>query len=188
MYAGRISPEKGVHLLTQAFIHLAPHHPEIHLVIIGGRNYGDNDRAHYADELEASLQPFSQQVTFVGSVTPEEMDQHYRAADLLVIPSVFEEPFGMVCLEGMAAGVPVLAAPKGGLPEFVKDAENGYLIKEHGNPKALAAQIENLLQTQDTTKIAADHGRVYALEHHDWSIVAARLAEIYEELLNDDLR
>jgi len=188
MYAGRISPEKGVHLLAEAFTHLAPRHPEIHLVIIGGRNHGNNDRARYADDLEASLQPLSEQVTFIGSVNPDEIHHHYRAADLLVVPSVFEEPFGMVCLEGMAAGVPVLAAPRGGLPEFVRDGENGYLIKDHGNAVALATQIEDILNAPAAAKIIAGQGRAYAIEHHDWRTIASSLSGIYEQLLNDDIR
>ena len=186
IYAGRISPEKGVHFLVEAFSHLAPKHPEIHLVIIGGRSEGNNDRARYADTLEAALKPFSNQVTFLGSVPPSDMHRHYRAADLLVVPSTLEA-FGMVCLEGMAAGVPVLAAPIGGLPEFVQDGKNGYLIKDHGNSLSLAAQIESILKNPEGAKAIGAAGQAYALNNHDWSLVAAKLSEIYDQLLGNDV-
>lgn len=186
MYAGRISPEKGVHLLAEAFTHLAPRHPELQLVIIGGRSEGNNDRARYADKVEASLKPFSNQVTFLGSVSPSEMHLHYRAADLLVVPSVFEA-FGMVCLEGMAAGVPVLAAPKGGLPEFVRDGKNGYLIRDYGKTFPLALQIKTILKNADAAKEIAAAGQIYALNNHDWSLVATELAKIYDQILSNDV-
>lgn len=183
MFAGRISPEKGVHLLAEAFAHLTPKHPEIQLVIIGGRSKGNNDRAKYSDKLETFLKPFSGRVIFLGSINPAEMHRHYRAADLLVVPSVFEEPFGMVCLEGMAAGIPVLAAPRGGLPEFVHDKKTGYLIKNHGDSLSLAAQIEHLLNAPKETKRVALNGLEYAREKHDWSCISNRLCEIYDDLL-----
>lgn len=182
MYAGRISPEKGVHLLAEAFTHLAPKHPELQLVIIGGRSRGNNDRAKYADKLEASLKPFSNQVILLGSINPAEMHLHYRLADLLVVPSVVEA-FGMVCLEGMAAGIPVLAAPIGGLPEFVQDNQNGYLIKDHGDPLSLAAQIEHILNAPEEAKQVALNGLEYARENYDWSRISGRLSKIYDNLL-----
>ena len=183
LFAGRISPEKGLHILAEAFALLAPKRPDLRLVIIGGRSFGENDRARYADQVEAALKPFARQVLWLGSVHPEEMPRHYRAADLLVVPSVFEEPFGMVCLEGMAAGVPVLAARKGGLPEFVENGANGYLIDAPGDASSLAGQIERILAFPEASGKIAEEAIRYAHSNHDWSLIAARLSAIYDELI-----
>lgn len=186
LYAGRISREKGVHLLAEAFALLVPRHPELQLVIIGERSFGTHDRAKYADRLEAFLKPFSNRVDLIGSVHPEEMHRHYQAGDLLVVPSI-SETFGMVCLEGMAAGIPVLASPKGGLPEFVQPGKTGFLINEYGNAPSLAAQIEDILEMPDKMRDVAAAGQIYAREHHDWSLVSANLSAIYDQLLRDNV-
>ncbi|WP_428826085.1 glycosyltransferase [Azonexus sp. IMCC34842] len=186
LYAGRISREKGVHLLAEAFALLVPRHPELQLVVIGERSFGTHDRAKYADRLEEFLKPFSNQVDLIGSVHPEEMYRHYQAGDLLVVPSI-SETFGMVCLEGMAAGIPVLAAPNGGLPEFVQPGNTGFLIGEYGNAPSLAAQIENILEMPDKMRDIAAAGQIYARENHDWSFVSANLSEIYDQLLRNDV-
>lgn len=183
LFAGRISPEKGLNRLAEAMALLFPIHPDLQLVIIGGRSSGGNDRAKYADKLEAFLKPFASQVLWLGSVHPDAMPAHYRAADLLVIPSVFEEPFGMVCLEGMAAGVPVLAARKGGLPEFVSEGINGYLIDEPGDAATLASQIDRILESKDEAGNVAREAARYARQHHDWSIVSEKLSGIYDDFV-----
>ncbi len=185
LYAGRISPEKGVHILAEAFALLAPKYPELHLVIVGGRSHGKNDRARYADKLEAFIKPFTNQVQLIGSINPSDMHKHYQAANLLVVPSV-SETFGMVCLEGMAAGIPVLASPAGGLPEFVKHGKTGFLIEKYGDASHLAAQILDILMHEEMTKRIATAGQAYALENHNWSIVSEQLARIYDSLLNND--
>lgn len=182
LYAGRISPEKCIHLIAEAFALLVPRHPELQLVIIGGRSHGTNDRAKYADRLEAMVKPFSNQVMMIGSINPAEMHQHYPAGDLLVIPSECEA-FGMVCLEAMAAGTPVLAAPTGGLPEFVLHEQTGFLINDYGNSSSLAIQIENLLDMPEKICEIAKAGQVYAQKNHDWSLVSSKLSEIYDQLL-----
>lgn len=183
LYAGRISPEKCIHLIAEAFSLLSPRYPELYLVIIGGRSHGTNDRARYADNLEKMLEPLSKHVKFVGSINPEEMYQHYPVGDLLIIPSL-SEAFGMVCLEAMAAGLPVLASPRGGLPEFVLHEKTGFLIDDYGNSSSLANQIENLLATPEKMRAVALAGQAYAQENHDWSLVAAKLSEIYDQLLS----
>ncbi len=182
LYAGRISPEKGVQLLAEAFALLAPKYPELQLVIIGERSFGTHARAQYADHLEEFLKPFAHRVRLIGSVKPEDMHQHYQAADLLVVPSV-SETFGMVCLEGMAAGTPVLASPNGGLPEFVHPEKTGFLMHNYGNPLSLAQQIETILNTPGKMRAVAMAGQAYAQENHDWSLVAAKLSEIYDKIL-----
>ncbi|WP_081686680.1 glycosyltransferase [Chitinilyticum litopenaei] len=180
LFAGRISPEKGLLLLAQAFTLLSATLPELHLVIIGERVTGNNTRAQYAHRVSELLAPLANRVHWIGVVQPEDMSHHYPAADLLVVPSEFEEPFGMVCLEGMAAGVPVLAARKGGLPEFVRHGETGFLMEEPRSPAILAAQIRELLSAPDELACVANQAADYARNHHDWPLVAQHLAHIYE--------
>lgn len=182
MYAGRISAEKGIDLLAKAFARIAPQHPNIYLVLVGARSHGDCDRSRYADRLEAILAPVQNQVRFIGSVLPDEMPRHYKAADLLIIPSL-NEPFGMVCLEAMASGIAVLASPKGGLPEFVQSGVTGFLIEDYGNEEVLSKQILALLNQPEKIRQVGEIAQSYALGHHDWCIVASQLSAVYDQLM-----
>ena len=120
-YVGRVVYEKGVHLLVNAWPRILAAFPRARLVIAGT---GDNLEAVKHQARALGLQ---QQVMFAGFISDEDRQRLYAAASLAVFPSIYE-PFGIVALEAMAAGCPVVVSSTGGLAEVVQLHETGLTI------------------------------------------------------------
>ena len=114
LYAGRISPEKGPLDLVHAFGELRKIRHDVLLVLVGEVRTGADRRGDYGRQLLAACEALGADCYHAGTVDPARMHEYYQTADLAVVPSEFEEPFGMVAIEAMAAGTPVLAARRGG--------------------------------------------------------------------------
>ena len=88
----------------------------------------------------------------------------------------------MVAIEAMAAGTPVLAARKGGLPEIVRDGVTGFLLDDAKNPTAFAHRLDGLLNDRARLEAVRRGARDYVVRHHDWHVVADQLEAAYREL------
>lgn len=136
LYLGRLEPEKGLRELCSAFFSVVSRYPELHLTIAG---WGS---------LEAELRhaygscPY---ITFAGKVFGKDKNRLLSSITALIVPSTWQETFGMVVLEGYAYGKPVIASKIGGLPELVREGETGWLV-EPSNPDALARAIHTAAQ------------------------------------------
>jgi glycosyltransferase involved in cell wall biosynthesis len=97
----------------------------------------------------------------------------YAAADIAVVPSIWEEPFGMVALEAMAAGLPVCASRVGGLQAIVRHEESGYLF-ERGNGVELAEQLARLLDDPGLRRRMGDAGKRLVKEKYTWPVIVQR--------------
>ena len=106
----------------------------------------------------------------IGKVDHEEMPKTYQGADICVVPSVWEEPFGIVALEAMASGVPVCASRTGGLQDIVVHEKTGTLFTP-GDANALAATLDKMLDNRDELKTMGMAGRTRVLEHYTWDNV-----------------
>ena len=135
-YIGLLTYNKGVHLIARAAKKLSS--PELIDFIIAG----DGEQV-YRDELTAEFVGIS--ASFVGWVAPTDF---YDKIDILVVPSLWREPFGRVCIEAFAAGVPVLASNIGGLATIVRDSRNGFLF-DPGDAHHLAQLLDSLLKDRD---------------------------------------
>ena len=147
---------------------------DVHLVVVGGSLSGDR-------ELDALRQRSKQlgileKITFTGSVNQSELGRYYSAADVFVLPSHYES-FGLVALEAMACGTPVVASRVGGIPSFVDDGETGYLITWR-SAEPFADRIEMLLENLDLRNFMSESARVKA-NSMNWSTVAAEVAQYY---------
>lgn len=163
-YAGRISPEKGVILLMQAFEKIVRSHDNIELVVIGDyTNKSKGEKGAYQQQIQKLAKQLGSHCHMLGGVAPEEMHQYYSLADLVVIPSQFQEPFCMVAIEAMGSGKPVLVSTRGGMVEFVKDKETGYHLQEPMTPETIAADIETVLANSDLLN-TAQCGKKFVLE------------------------
>ncbi len=118
-------------------------------------------------------------VFFFGHVPNNKLSAYYNACDVFVLPSLYE-PLGIVLLEAMACGKPVVASRVGGIPELV-DEKVGMLV-EPKNPDALAKSILMLLSDADLAKKLGDAGRRRA-EHFDWQHVLKKTLKVYEDAL-----
>lgn len=120
MFSGRIDIYKGILELVKAFKKID--NTNAKLLIVGKSWFDSNDTEdEYTNVLLKESQDISEKVIFTGFVNPKDMPKMYKMADCLVVPSVWEEPFGVVALEGMASGLPLIVTNSGGLSEVVDD-------------------------------------------------------------------
>lgn len=121
-------------------------------------------------------------VEVVGAVSRSVLLEEYERADLLLLPSTFE-PFGIVLLEAMAAGLPVVASNVGGVPEVVVDGETGLLV-EPGNPGAIAAAVLRLVGDPGLRARLGGRGRERA-RSYSWDVLVPRVLAVYREALEE---
>ena len=148
LFVGRIEPLKGLDTLIQAMSNLKLNHPDhpVHLAIIGGEP--DAGLQQMSAEM-ARLQKLcdelalDQTVIFLGKRGQDTLPYYYSTAEMLVMPSHYEL-FGMVALEAMACGTPVIASEVGGLGFLVQNGETGYTIP-NGDPGVLYDKLSILL-------------------------------------------
>lgn len=184
LFVGRIQPIKGIDLLIRAMALLLKRNPalrdEVSLVIIGG--HGDpstDDELRRLDQLRAEL-GVSDLVTFLGSRDQDTLVDYYNAASTVVVPSHYES-FGMVALEAMACGTPVIATDVGGLSLNIADGFNGYLVAS-GDAEALSYKI-GLIITQDQLRRQLGRQARQWAERFDWRIIADETLAVYAEVL-----
>lgn len=185
LFVGRISPEKGADLLVEAMRSLDAQ--RFHLVLVGEWPRGEasrSERVRFAELLSGRLSGLPH--TILDTVPPADMPAMYGLGDLLVIPSRFEEPFSMVAIEGMAAGIPVIALRRGGMAEYMVDGENARVLDPETAPAGLAAAI--LAAAQEAERLAgmATNARRMVASRFDWKQVADETEQLYDEVLRDD--
>jgi glycosyltransferase involved in cell wall biosynthesis len=139
-----------------------------------------------AEHMEAwllpdGLRPYRSQIHFTGWLTPQQMAAHYRAADILVVPSWYE-PFGMVVLEGMIHGLAVAAAAVGGPAEILRDGETGLLFAPC-DAGALAGAILRLTQDPDLRLRLAEAGAREVRENWLWPCIVQKMQRVYDEVV-----
>ncbi len=176
LYVGRIEPLKGLDLLLRAVPQLECTR-DTRLLIVGGRPGQDSE----LDRLKALASELGIQdrVTFTGAVQQTELPTYYSAADVFVLPSYYES-FGLVALEAMACGTPVVVSRVGGLKSFVRDGETGYLIPWRC-PDPFAQRIDMLLANGALREAMGKAARAKAQEM-GWGGVAERMLDFYFRL------
>lgn len=147
IYAGRIEWRKGIGTLLYSLKHILQTYPDAKLYVIGGARTAKLKKLEQA-ELDRQKQIINElgienNVYYLGPKTHKRLRLYYNAADVCVVPSYYE-PFGIVPLEAMACGTPVVASKTGGLSYSIKDGKNGYLAKPR-NPQDLAEKILTVL-------------------------------------------
>ncbi|MDA0352453.1 MAG: glycosyltransferase [Chloroflexi bacterium] len=176
---GRIEPLKGLDILIRAIAQITDQRA-LRLLIIGG----DEQARPEFDRLSAIAEEVGVRhlVSFVGAIAHHELPEYYRAADVVVMPS-FSESFGLVAVEAMASGVPVVVSRVGGLASTVADGRTGYLVPWRC-PEPFAEKIELLLRNEPLRKALGAAG-VERMRDFSWHSVAERLLLLYDELARD---
>lgn len=175
---GRIQPLKGLDILIRSLAEVT-RRERLALWIIGG-----DDRATLEiDRLRALAQEVgvSSMVRFVGPVDHEALPAYYHAADIVVMPS-FYESFGLVAVEAMASGIPVVASRVGGLASTVADGRTGYLVPWRC-PEPFAEKIDLLLLNEQLRSSLGAAG-VERVQQYSWREISRQLCALYEELLD----
>src|SRR5262245_35995059 len=175
IYVGRLQPIKGLETLLDAMVRL----PAATLLIIGG-DQDEPDNGHGAElRGQVAALDLSRRVRFLGAQPQDRLRLFYAAADATVMPSYYES-FGMVALEAMACGSPVIASRVGGLTTTVRDGVTGYLVPE-GDAAALAERIQAVLADAATRERLGREAVRWAAEHR-WPCIAEKVCGLYSEL------
>jgi D-inositol-3-phosphate glycosyltransferase len=181
LFAGRIEPLKGVDTLLKAIALIQRRRPEavrdVCVAIIGGDPWNDNpdDEMARLQQLREQL-GVSETVTFLGAKDQDILPDYYAAAEMVVMPSHYES-FGMVALEAMAMGTPVIASEVGGLAFLIQDGRNGFLVPSR-DPEALAERIFTLLNDASCRAQLGQQAREHA-KAYDWSHIADKVVSLY---------
>lgn len=185
LFVGRLEPLKGVDTILEALARIREQQPEIFqdvkLIIVGGGDSKDIEMMRLVGmvgELDLSAN-----VEFVGAKSQSQLLDYYAAATAVVMPSDYES-FGMVALEAMASGTPVIASNVGGLSFLVKDGVTGYLVPTRDSETLACRMIEIIEQPlQQMREAAAALARYY-----NWSVIADGLLELFESMVNRRMR
>jgi len=180
LYVGRLAPIKGLETLLDAMARLRASGTPVHLSIVGGD--ADEPLNGHEGALRARLArlDLGGTVTFVGAQPQERLRAWYVAADATVLPSHYES-FGMVALEAMACGIPVVASRVGGLQTTVRDGVTGLLVRE-SDPAALAGALDRLLGDPDLRFRLGREGVQWAARHR-WPCIAEAVCREYAALV-----
>lgn len=167
---------KGVDVLLNAAARVDA--PNLRLMLIG-----DGDlRARYMEE--ARRLGLGERAVFCGRVPDSDLPRHYAAADFLVLPSTtMGEAFGIVLLEAMAAGKPVIASNLPGVRTVVNSGVDGFLAAPN-DIDDLAARIRDMLDAGDRRKVMGRAGRDKVVAKYDWSRINERLVDVYREVVD----
>jgi glycosyltransferase involved in cell wall biosynthesis len=172
-YLARLAPEKGLHVLVDAFVHLAQNlgRRDVRLRIAGW--LGDHNRPYVEEQLEKIRKAgLTTNTDLVGEVDRRGKLDFLKSIDLLCVPTTYREPKGLFVLEALAAGVPVVEPDHGAFPELLSRTGGGVLVPPE-NPVALAEQLAKLLDDPERRNALGRAGR--NVVHRDFT--AKRMAE-----------
>jgi len=185
LFVGRIEPLKGIDSLLQAIALIVERQPGLReglcVPIVGG----DPDRVREDDEM-MRLQELREAlgigdiITFLGAKDQDTLQYYYAAAEMVVMPSDYES-FGMVALEAMACGTPVIASDVGGLAFLVKDGRTGYRVPARDS-RSLADRITRLLTDEALRRRIGERAACWA-ESYAWPRIANQIEALYEEFV-----
>ena len=184
LFVGRITPHKGIDRLIEALP------ADASLLVAGSAGHDpDPPESAYPELLQQLAR--GRDVRFLGTVADEELPALYRSAAVLALPSVHvtrygrqipvSELLGLVVLEAMASGTPVVCSRLGGLPEIVEDGETGFLV-EPGSVDELKERLGEILCDRTLAGRLGRNARERALERFTWEACAERCLAAYSEL------
>ena len=178
---GRLINWKGVTYVIQAMPLILAQLPEARLVICG-----DGPERKNLEELTGQLN-LTKSVTFEGNVPNSRLPDYYRTASLFVLPSIViestgeTEALGVVLLEAMASGTPVIGSKVGGIPDIIEEGRNGFLA-EQKNPQDLADKIVRLLSNKELRQRFSKNGMQTVREKFSWEAVVGRFVRAYQQV------
>jgi len=150
LFVGRLVHEKGVHLYVDAIKAIALKYPDWRFGLIGSFRLGENTNKNlYSEKIIKKMKAIGSQAQFYGFKDQKFVEEKMKSASIIVIPSIWEEPFGLVAAEAMSNGICIIASKVGGIPEIIKD--NGILI-DGLNLKKLSSIINILINDDELRK------------------------------------
>jgi phosphatidylinositol alpha-mannosyltransferase len=172
LFVGRMEQRKGFGLLLEAYAQLRRRRTDLRLVAVGD----GPQREGYERQVDSFGIP---DVLFTGRISNEMLPRYYTSADLFCSPAIGGESFGIVLLEAMASGVPVLASAIPGFTAVIDGGKDGLLVPPN-QPRVLAQAIDTLLNDDDLCRAMSVAG-LRTAQQYDWHRVADSVLDVYEE-------
>jgi glycogen(starch) synthase len=172
---GRLVPQKGIEYFIRAIPLIAKRFPEAKYIIVGEGWSRD------ILEVEARASGHADKIKFTGFASDKEVIDLMTSADVLVVPSIYE-PFGIVALEGMATGVPVVASQVGGLAEVIDHDCTGLFVYPR-SPESIAWGIGRILSDPDHAKWITENAKEKLHKAYSWEAVAMKTVEVYRKVV-----
>lgn len=165
LFCGRLDPDKGIHKLMEALALLPV--PQIKLLIVGSPFFGRTQQSSFLRKLEQQARTLGNRVQFTGYIPNEDLPDYYRLADLVCVPTLVEEAAGLVAVEAMACGRPVLATRSGGMPEYLEGSQAVLVERSENIADQLAWSIRMLYEHP---ALCAEMGAAGARRAQDFSV------------------
>ncbi len=180
IYCGRLESGKGVKELVQAFTKL---NGDYKLMIVGASWFSSNKNTPYTNKLIEITKDIRNRIVFTGYVKHDDIAKYYSAADVCVVPSIYEEAACLVVLEAQAVGLPIVASNIGGIPEFVHP-QNGILVNvDNDFVSNLSLAMEDMIQRKGTFN---NHEEFEKFIHsHDTSTYVERFLAILNKIMRE---
>jgi spore coat protein SA len=179
LFVGRLRKIKGVHLLLRALPIMINQNPNTVLVIVGSAFYGKKKETDYVRKLRESAEKLHGHVLFIPYVPHNEIQHWFQVADIVLVPSIGSEAFGLVNVEAMASGVPVIATNYGGMPEIIQHGKTGFLLNKRQFAAELPSYVNKLLQDRIQLNRMGIDSVSHCMEHFTWDASAQRLLKLY---------
>jgi Glycosyltransferase len=176
LFFGNIVAYKGPHILLKSFSKVKSKFRDV-LLVFAGRGEMQEELTRLAVELG-----IKNDVLFTGYIDEKLKPLYYKSADIFCLPSItMAEAFGIVNLEAMACGIPVISSKLGGIPDVIDDKETGLLVKPKDEDE-LSNSLEFLLENEDTAIKMGNNGKK-KVEEYSWKKIAQKTRKIYERLI-----
>jgi spore coat protein SA len=175
---GRLVQNKGMHVFIDAMRLLAERGRDVRGVLLGTANFGNvtDTETRYVRKLKSDAPP---NVEFIPYTFGKALADEFRAADIFCCPSIWEEPFGMVNVEAMATGLPVVATRMGGIPEIFENG--GALLVPANDAAAIANAIERLIMNPAERKEIGEAGLRSFQARFSWDAVRQTYCRLLAE-------
>jgi glycosyltransferase involved in cell wall biosynthesis len=175
-FSGRLVPEKGVAVLLRAFAAVSRELPDARLLLAG-----EGPQREEIRQLVAALD-LGAHARLLGHLRPQDVERELGGAWVQAVPSLWEEPFGLVAAEAQMRGTAVVASRTGGLPEIVRDGETGLLVPP-GDEQALTVALVRVLRDRAWAERLGRAGRARALARFGEAAWVDRYLELYRSLV-----
>ena len=167
LFCGRLEPDKGIHKLLEALG--AVENPRIKLLIVGSPFFGRTQQSSFLRKLEQQARGLEGRVQFTGYIPNEALPAYYHLADVVCVPTLVEEAAGLVAVEAMACGRPVLATRSGGMPEYLAGSQ--AVLVDRG-PDIVGQLAWALQMLYEHPNLCREMGAAGAQRARDFSVTA----------------
>ncbi len=146
LFAGRITPEKGIKELLEAYEKID--NDNIVLLIVGSHNFGANNTSNFEQNIKNKVESLKEKIKFTGYIDYDNMWKYYKLADLAVFPSIWEEPAGLTMLEATIASLPLITTRTGGIVEYLEEEQAIFVDNDEKIVNALTKKINDFFDNE----------------------------------------